>query len=208
MPKGLFIVLEGPDRSGKSTQAALLKEWLKKTGRDVLLTREPGGTAVSEKVREILLDPAGNVAPMTELFLFETARMQHTLEIIKPALAAGKAVISDRFTMSTSAYQGYGRGLPLDKVETLNYIATEGLTPDVTFVFDLPEQEFAGRARETELSEGPDRIERESADFRKKVAEAYRELSRGQGIIKINAAGTVEEIQLAIRKELKRVLVK
>jgi dTMP kinase len=137
--KGFFIVFEGPDRSGKSTQAKLLTKWLKAKKKKVLLTREPGGTRLSEKIREILLDPKGQIEPLTELFLYETSRAKLTLSIILPALMAGKVVVSDRFTMSTTAYQGYGRGLPVGTVETLNRIATCGIKPDMTVVFKIPE---------------------------------------------------------------------
>src|SRR5512137_1266170 len=105
MRRGIFIALEAPDRSGKSTQAALLKTWLEGLGRKVMVTREPGGTYLSEKIREILLDPKNKIEPLTELFLYETSRAKHTLEKIIPALKAGKVIISDRFTLSTMAYQ-------------------------------------------------------------------------------------------------------
>lgn len=199
MNKGFFIVLEGPDRSGKSTQAALLKDWLLNLGYEVVLTREPGGTSVSEKVREILLDPKGNVAPKTELFLFATSRMQHTLEIIKPALLAGKIVISDRFIMSTEAYQGYGRGLPLNEIKIINKIATEGLKPDLTIVFNLPDEEFQKRIRNTDKAGGEDRIERESSLFRKRVADAYKLFSKNKGVKVIDASMPVAAIQNKLR---------
>ena len=206
MKKGIFIVLEGPDRSGKSTQAALLKAWLEGLGRRVKLTREPGGTAVSEKVREILLDPASHITPMTELFLYETSRMQHTLEIIKPALKAGTVVLSDRYTMSTTAYQGYGRGLPLRDVATLNRIATEGLKPDLTIVFDVPARAFRERERAAEKLHGPDRMERQPAGFRARVRRAYAKLARQPGVKRVDAGRTVEEIQAELRRMIKKVL--
>lgn len=200
MQKSFFLVLEGPDRSGKSTQAALLKTWLENQGKTVVLTREPGGTAVSEKVRQILLDPAGKVAPLTELFLFATARCQHTLEIIKPALEQGKFVISDRFTLSTEAYQGYGRGINLDEIKKINNIATSGIKPNLTIVFNLPDEEFEHRIRKAELNAGPDRFEAENIDFRLKVKKAYADFSKRSGIITIDASKGIEDIQAELRK--------
>ncbi len=199
MKKGFFIVLEGPDRSGKSTQAAMLKEWLEQQGMQTILTREPGGTAISEKIRKILLDPQVKAVPVAELFLFAVSRSQHTAEIIKPALAAGKIVISDRFTMSTEAYQGYGRGLPAGVIRTVNRIATEGIKPDLTVVFDVPEQEFEKRIREAEEKNGPDRFEREDIEFRRRIQKAYRTFSRRKGIKRIDASKSIDEIQSELR---------
>ncbi len=205
MKKGIFIVLEGPDRSGKSTQAALLKTWLEELGHEVLVTREPGGTYLSEKIRKILLDPKSNIEPMTELFLYETSRIKHTLEKIMPALKAGKVIISDRYTLSTTAYQGYGRGLPLTTVETLNRIATMDLKPDVTIVFDIPDKVFAQR----ELTRpGRDRIEREPDSFRRRVNRAYKLLARRPGITRIDAGRPVETIQKDIRARVSKLLKK
>lgn len=199
MKKGFFIVLEGPDRSGKSTQAAMLKEWLEQQGMQTILTREPGGTAISEKIRKILLDPQVKAVPVAELFLFAVSRSQHTAEIIKPALASGKIVISDRFTMSTEAYQGYGRGLPAGVIRTVNRIATEGIKPDLTVVFDVPEQEFEKRIREAEEKNGPDRFEREDIEFRRRIQKAYRTFSRRKGIKRIDASKSIDEIQSELR---------
>ncbi len=206
MKKGVFIVLEGPDRSGKSTQAALLKEWLEdERRRKVLVTREPGGTAVAEKVREILLDPASEIAPLTELFLYETSRAQHTAERILPALRAGKVVICDRYTLSTTAYQGYGRGLDLKTVETLNRVATLGLKPDLTIVFDMPDRVFGQREH---LRSGRDRIERAPDAFRRRVNRAYKLLARRPGITRVDAGRSIEAIQADIRARVARLLGK
>ncbi|MDO8805948.1 MAG: dTMP kinase [Elusimicrobiota bacterium] len=203
MKKGLFIVLEGPDRSGKSTQAALLKAWLEELGHEVVVTREPGGTYLSEKIRKILLDPKSHIEPMTELFLYETSRIKHTLEKIMPALKAGKVIISDRYTLSTTAYQGYGRGLDLKTVETLNRIATLNLKPDVTIVFDIPDKVFAQRER---LAQGSDRIEREPSSFRKRVNKAYKILSRKPGMTRVDGGRPVEAIQKDIRARVQKIL--
>lgn len=175
-----------------------MKEWLKSRGFSVILTREPGGTKVSEQVRKILLDPKNDIARLTELFLYESSRAQHTLEIILPALKAGKVVISDRFTLSTTAYQGYGRGLPIKTVNTLNAAATCGLQPDLIFVFDIPDNIFAERERRAQKLLGPDRIELESAAFRKRVNRAYKILAKKPGVVRINGALSVTDIRQKI----------
>jgi dTMP kinase len=203
--KGVFIVLEGPDRSGKSTQAALLKTWLEERGREVVVTREPGGTRLSEQIREILLDPRSNVEPMTELFLYETSRIKHTLEKILPALKAGKAVICDRYTLSTTAYQGYGRGLDLKTVETLNRIATLNLKPDLTLVLDIPDRIFAQREH---LRAGRDRMERQSDLFRRRVNRAYKLLARRPGVTRVDAGRPIDAIQDDIRARVAKLLKK
>ena len=208
MKRGMFIVFEGPDRSGKSTQARLLKEWLESRRFSVVLTREPGGTKVSEQVRKILLDPKNRIERLTELFLYESSRAQHTLEIILPALEAGSVVISDRFTMSTAAYQGYGRGLPIKTVNTLNRIATCGLKPDLIFIFDIPDRIFAERERLAQKLKGPDRIERESAAFRKRVNRAYKIMSKKSGVDRVNGALPVADIRKEIIGRVGRLIGK
>jgi dTMP kinase len=167
--KGLFIVLEGPDKSGKSTQARLLVAALQAKGLDVLHTREPGGTSVAEGVRRVLLDPSLTIDPLAELFLYEASRAQHTSEKIIPALKDGKVVVSERFTMSTDAYQGEARGLGLKTTTALNKIATSGLKADLTVLLDIPVAEFDGRDQGREL----DRLERENAGFRLRVRKGY-----------------------------------
>lgn len=167
--KSLFIVLEGPDKSGKSTQARMLVDALRAKGREVLHTREPGGTSVAEGVRRVLLDPSLIIDPLAELFLYEASRAQHTSEKIVPALKAGTIVVSERFTMSTDAYQGMARGLGLKTTTVLNKIATSGLKPDLTVVLDIPVAEFDDRDKNREL----DRLERENAEFRLKVRKGY-----------------------------------
>ncbi len=206
MKKGVFIVLEGPDRSGKSTQAGLLKSWLEKERRrKVLLTREPGGTYLSEQIRKILLDPKSHIEPMTELFLYETARIKHTLEKIIPALKAGKVIVSDRYTLSSTVYQGYGRGLDLKTVETLNRIATLDLKPDLTIVFDIPDRTFAQREK---TRPGRDRIERASDAFRRRVNRAYKLLAKKPGVTRVDAGRSIEEIQADIRAHVAGLLGK
>jgi dTMP kinase len=205
MKRGIFIVLEGPDRSGKSTQASLLKAWLEERGREVVVTREPGGTRLSEQIRKILLDPESNIEPMTELFLYETSRIKHTLEKIMPALKAGKVIICDRYTLSTTAYQGYGRGLDLKTVETLNRIATMNLKPHLTLVLDIPDRIFAQREQ---LRAGRDRMERQSDLFRRRVNRAYKLLARRPGVTRVDAGRSIDEIQGDIRARVARLLKK
>jgi dTMP kinase len=127
MPKrGFFITFEGTDGTGKSTQARLLSAWLKKKGKRVVLTREPGGGRLAEKIRKIVLDPALRMDGMTELFLYEAARCDHVAQVVRPALNKGAWVLCDRFTDATFAYQGAARGLPFKNIDTLNYLATGG----------------------------------------------------------------------------------
>lgn len=171
--RGLFVVLEGPDKSGKSTQARRLARALRARGLTVLHTREPGGTSVSEGVRAVLLNPGLRIDPVTELFLYEASRAQHVGEKIRPALARNEIVLCERFTMSTDAYQGVARGLGLKTTRTLNAVATGGLSPDLTIVLDLPSDEFGSRDRRRAL----DRLERETASFRDAVRGGYRRLA-------------------------------
>ena len=172
--KGKFIVLEGPDRCGKSTQAKLLLNVLLEHGKDAVLTREPGGTPTAEHIRQLVLQPGMDVRPVAELFLYEASRAQHTQEKIIPALEAGKIVVCERYTMSTGAYQGYGRGLDLPMIDTLNNIASLGLTPDITFVFLMSDQYFTERG-EYLFS---DRLEQEDVTFRRQMRRGYMELAR------------------------------
>jgi dTMP kinase len=172
---GLFIALEGVEGSGKTTQARRLVEWLTAERIPHLAVREPGGTATGEVVRGLLLD-GQDVAPRAELLLMLAARAALVEEVVRPALAAGKVVVTDRFELSTLAYQGYGRGLPLPEVRTLNAFATGGLAPDVTFLLDVPLK--VGTARREHARRGADRIERAGAEFHARVAEGYRRLAQ------------------------------
>ena len=198
--KGKFIVLEGPDRCGKSTQAKRLVGYLEAQGKEVLLTREPGGTPTAEEIRKIVLDPKLDVRPMAELLLYEASRAQHTQEKILPALEEGKIVICERYTMSTCAYQGYGRGIDLDQIHTLNQIATLGLTPDVTLVFLMSDKYFVERG-EYLFS---DRLEKEDVSFRQKMRQGYLELiNQTPRAYLINADQSVENIQANVLEHLR-----
>lgn len=170
--KPLFIVLEGPDASGKSTQLELLSQALSARGIRVVTTREPGGTPLGQKLREVLLHPGSSMRPLTELLLIVADRHEHVEEVIKPALAQGKWVICSRYTLSTLAYQGRGRGLPLELIHKLNELVTGGLQPDYVFLLDLPPQVALAR---TPLV---DRFEGEGLGFFTQVRLAYLELIR------------------------------
>jgi dTMP kinase len=174
--RGLFVVLEGPDKSGKSTQARLLAAALLARGLPVLHTREPGGTSVAEGVRAVLLNPQLQIDPVAELFLYEASRAQHVSEKIRPALARGEVVLCERFTMSSDVYQGLARGLGLETTRALNAAATGGLKPDLTIVLDMPVSQFDARDKHREL----DRLEREHASFRVAVRKGYRRLAKTQ----------------------------
>lgn len=195
--QGVFIVLEGPDKSGKSTQAALLARALRSRRVAVVHTREPGGTSFAEAIRRILLHPKHRVDPVAELLLYEAARAQHTKEVLMPALARGKVVISERYTLATLAYQGFARGLDLSLIRRLNRIASFGLKPDLTVVLDIPEPEFAARDK----TRKPDRLENESSLFRRRVREGYRTLARRDpGVALIDGRLGIEKVREEIAR--------
>ena len=158
---GWFITVEGPDGAGKTTQAEVLAAHLREGGRGVLVTREPGGTWLGERIRELLLartQPAGLTDPLADAFLFDAARRQLVVEVLRPALAAGQTVVCARYADSTLAYQGYGAGVPLDRLRAMEAIATDGLVPDLTILLDLPAE--AGLTRKS-----PTDVTRFEADF-------------------------------------------
>ena len=170
---GKLITFEGIDGSGKSTQIQLLGAEFEKLGVPFKTFREPGGTDLSEKIREILLDKDNIEMTLTaESLLFAAARAQLTVEQIKPAIAKGECVICDRFTDSTIAYQGYGRGLNIKNLEIINNIATEGLTPDITFILDIDPEKASERMK----AEAPDRMESAGIDFFQKIRQGYLQI--------------------------------
>lgn len=180
----MFITFEGIEGCGKTTQVKLLAKELLRQGRHVTLTREPGGCAIADKIRAILLD-AGNAAmtPLTELLLYAAARSQHLNDTVRPALEAGEIVICDRFTDATVAYQGYGRGLDLDLIGRLNALATNGLAPGLTVLMDCPVEVGLGRALSRingTLGPKEERFERESYLFHEKVRTGYRALAHAE----------------------------
>ena len=173
MKKGLFITFEGIDGCGKTTQIELLKENLEEKGYTVLLTREPGAKGLGEKLREILLNYDGEVSSNCESFLFLADRAQHIDTIIKPAIDKGVIVLCDRHTDSTVAYQGYGRQLDLEQIYQLNKIATNGITPDITFILDIDIDTSLQR-----IGKGRDRMENSGREFFERVREGYIEISK------------------------------
>lgn len=203
--RGFFITFEGTDGVGKSTQLRLVAEWLSKEGAPAIVTREPGGGAVSERIRQLLLDPAVEMEGLTELFLYQAARVEHVRKIVKPALAEGKIVICDRFTDATMAYQGYARGLGKTAAQ-LNKLATGGLTPDLTILLNLPPSQGLQRAKNVKAY--TDRLENEGIAFQKAVQKGYLSLAKKEPrrIKLIDVRSTVEETQSLIRDRIKRSL--
>ena len=171
--KGLFITFEGIDGCGKTTQIKLLKEFLEKNDKTVLLTREPGAKGLGVKLREILLNYDGEVSSNCESFLFLADRAQHIDTIIKPAIERGEIVLCDRHTDSTVAYQGYGRGVNLERINMLNDIATSGMKPDLTFIFDIDIETSLSRVGKTK-----DRMESAGIEFFKRVREGYLAIAK------------------------------
>jgi dTMP kinase len=170
----LFITFEGGEGSGKSSQAEELRRWLSTQGIPAILTHEPGGTELGEKISDLVKWAQNtDISPMTELLLFNASRAQHVKEVIRPALYEGKAVICDRFDDSTTAYQSYGRGLDLEMVKSINDTATGGLRPNLTVLLDISVKD--GLARKS--GEKLDRFEKEDLDFHRKVREGYLKLA-------------------------------
>ena len=204
MRAGRFIVLEGGDGVGKSTQAVLLSSFMDARGIPHVLTREPGGTPVGEAIREILLGRADFDMPAeTELLLMLAARATFVRDVVRPALAEGKVVLADRFSLSTLAYQGYGRGLDLDDVREAIRIATGGLDADLYVVLDLPARE--GTARQQRDGMQPDRIEQAGDAFLSRVREGYLELAESEVTVRtVSARGKPEEVHMRIREVLAR----
>ncbi len=203
MAGNLFITFEGGDGSGKSTQINKVKEFLEARGMRVLLTREPGGTAIGEKIREIILDRnSSEMHAMTEAMLYAASRAQHVQQVIKPALAEGITVICDRFVDSSIAYQGYGRQLG-EAVKAINSYAVDGCMPDVTFLLKLDPEIGRGRI----IPGQADRLELEKLDFHRKVYSGYEELEKTYAgrIVGIDASGSIENIFSQIRSHLERL---
>jgi len=179
--RGKFITFEGPEGSGKTTQVLLLAKHLKKKGLSAVVTREPGGTEISEKIRTILLDASNlNLSDRTELLLMVASRAQNTAEIIVPALEEGKIVLCDRYSDSTLAYQSYGRGFDLDTTREMCLFATDGLQPDLTFLIDIEPELGLERARvagDTGEKNSHDRMESQGLKFHRKVREGFLDLA-------------------------------
>lgn len=198
---GRFITVEGIEGVGKSTNLGFVANELRRAGHVVVETREPGGTGLGERIRELLLNPESRIEPLTELLLMFAARAAHIDEVIRPALGSGKWVVCDRFTDASHAYQGGGRGLPSDAISTLARLVQGDVHPDLTLLLDAPlaisAERQAGRGKR-------DRFEQESAEFYQRVRRAYLDLAaREPGRIRlINAARPLREVQEDIREAL------
>ncbi len=190
----MFITFEGIEGSGKTTQIRRLAERVS----DVLVTKEPGGTPSADRIRAILLDTSSRLDPLAEMFLFAASRRQHVLEVIRPALTSGRVVLCDRFTDATLAYQGFGRLLDLDRLRMINQWATDSLLPDVTLLFDLPEELGLTRARRRNQVSVADegRFEAEDPRFHRRVREGYLALAvaEPQRFAVVDATGTKDDV--------------
>lgn len=202
----MLITFEGLDYSGKSTQIKLLANRLRSTRHEVRVVREPGGTPVGERIRAILLDAQSTgMTPVGEFLLFSASRAQLVENVIKPELAAGKVVICDRFYDSSTAYQGFGRGIPLDAIRTVNALATDCLIPDLTFFIDIPLDEVERRIRERR--EGKDRIESSGWTFYERVRAGYLHLAGEEKRFHVlDGMKSIEEIHTAVWKAVEALL--
>ncbi|EGL81840.1 Thymidylate kinase [Caldalkalibacillus thermarum TA2.A1] len=208
---GLFITFEGPDGAGKTTQLTLLAEALKASGYDVTVTREPGGTLISDRIRRIILDPDHqSMRAQTEVLLYAASRAQHVLEKIKPALAQGKIVLCDRFVDASIAYQGYGLGVGEEQVRMINQFATQGLVPHKTFLLDIAAEEGRRRLAErkqAEFKQGLDRIEQKDLAYHERVRRGFLRLAEQEDrIVLIDASQPVEVIHQQILREVRSLL--
>lgn len=205
--KGLFIVMEGPDGSGKTTQINLLKEYLEEAGYECLITREPGGTVIGEEVRQLILNPEHKeMSPVTEMLLYAASRAQLVHEVIGPALEEGKIVISDRFVDSSIVYQGIARKLGISTVSAVNAPGIGIYRPDGIFFIDLSEAEGLRRKKE---QKNLDRMEQEGIDFHHMVLEGYRKVLSGRPeVMKIDGGRSIDTIQKKIRNHVDELLKK
>ena len=205
---GTFITFEGIDGSGKSTQLRLLANFLRANGCDALLTREPGGTTLGLRLRAALLDAMEEVDPLTELLVFAADRAQHVRRMLRPALAAGSVVISDRYADATVAYQGAGRGFSPELISQIVQLATEGLKPDLTLLFDVSIDESTTRTTRRSTSKGSggktprDRLDIENAEFHSRVRDAYLQiaLAEPERVKLIDTSGPVDQTQERVRE--------
>ena len=205
--KGLFIVMEGPDGSGKTTQINLLKEYLEEAGYECLITREPGGTVIGEEIRQLILNPEHKeMSPVTEMLLYAASRAQLVHEVIGPALEEGKIVISDRFVDSSIVYQGIARKLGISTDSAVNAPGIGIYRPDGIFFIDLSEAEGLRRKKE---QKNLDRMEQEGIDFHHMVSEGYRKVLSGRPeVMKIDGGRSIDTIQKKIRNHVDELLKK
>ena len=203
--RGLFITLEGPDGSGKSTMISLVGQYLEERGIDHVITREPGGTSIGEKIRGIIIDrDNSNMGAETEALLFAASRAQHVHEKILPSIEAGRVVVCDRFLLSSLAYQGVGRGLGIQEVKAVNEFGLRGITPDLILFFHVdPEVTLLRKTKE-----GGDRLEEEGGAFHREVYQGYMNLLKmyPENIVTIDAEKPIDEVYAQTIAALKRVL--
>ena len=200
---GTFITFEGIDGSGKSTQLRLLSGFLRMNACDVVLTREPGGTPLGLRLREVLLDAQEEVDPLTELLVFAADRAQHVRRLLRPTLESGRVVLSDRYADATVAYQGAGRGFSPQLISEIVALATEGLVPDLTLLFDIPIAESIGRTtRRSTVKNKRDRLDTENSEFHTRVREAYLRIAAAEPdrVKLINTSGPVEETHEQVKQ--------
>ena len=202
----LFITFEGIDGVGKSTQANLLEEYLRSLGHDIVRTLEPGGTDLGVEIRQMLLHRKGEVSPRAEALLYAADRAHHVETKVKPALAAGKIVMSDRYLDSSVAYQGAGRELSMDDIRGISIWATGGLLPNLTILLDL--DAASARARRNTTGQEPDRLEREKIEFFEATRQAFLQLASNEPdrFLVVDASQTVEQMQAQIRARVNTVL--
>lgn len=203
---GIFITFEGGDGSGKSTQAGLLEKWLTDAGHTVVRTREPGGTAVGDELREIVLHGKGHIDPRAEALLFAASRAQHVAEKVRPALQRGEVVLMDRYLDSSVAYQGFARELGADDVRGISLWATEDLLPDLTVLLDVDED--TGRDRLRDARTRYDRLEAEERDFHARVRAAYLEIAANEPsrFLVLDASLPVDDLAAAVRTRVSTLL--
>jgi dTMP kinase len=202
--RGFFIVFEGADGCGKSTQARFLAEHLESLGLDVLRTREPGGCPVAEEIREILLSKdEKKMEAVTEAMLYAAARAEHVRQVIKPAIENGRLVLCDRYLLSSLAYQGYGRQLGVETVRKINEHAVDGCLPDVTVFISVPPEYAFKRMNEQKVH---DRLEREEMPFHERVFHGFIELSKSENVLSVDAQGTKYETHEIIKQRIMPIL--
>ena len=203
----MFITLEGPDGSGKTTQIRLLHDALKSANYDVLLTREPGGSPIGDQIRQILHDVQNReMNPATEILLYSASRAQLVKQVIRPALAAGKIVLCDRYAGSTMAYQGYGRGLDLRALEAITNFATGGLKPDLTLLLDVDVR--IGLGRRLKGGEEWNRMDQQALEFHQRTRDGYLTLAAAEPgrWVRIDASGSIDQVAAALWERVKQAL--
>jgi dTMP kinase len=204
--RGLFITVEGVEGSGKSTHCRRLGQWLTSRGFEVILTSEPDGTPLGAGIRGLFEKDGAPATPLTQTFLFMAARQQHVAEVIRPALARGAVVISDRYVDATLAYQGFGGGMDLQTIRDLNALATDGVMPDLTILLDLDPVEGIRRISDRRL----DAFEKMDMDFHRRVREGYLEIARAEKhrVVVLSAAPPKDELHAAVVRAVEGLLLK